>query len=185
MRRFILAILACTLLTGAPCQQAQNAPVGTPSRTSPDAAQIVQQFGPTFKPLPGFPVLTADLDGDGAEDAVVVATAENPLLDEAAFHYKVMDPYSSHFGIGDPRITRQFSAHEGPLRLVLIVHNWRAPKAKFVILNFPFDQISVTRTVLKKKTVPAIRGEELGGSRSVIYWDGKKWKWQDEGVADD
>ena len=184
MRRLIMALLACTLLAGALPHYAQIAPGGTPVRTLPDAAQIAQQFGPAFKPLPGFPVLTADFDGDGAEDAVAVATAEDPLLDEAAFHYKVVDPYSSHFGIGDPRITRQFSAHQGPSPLVLVVHNWRTPKAKFVILNFPFDKLSLSRTLVKKKTVPAIRGEELGGSRSVIYWDGKKWKWQDEGISD-
>jgi hypothetical protein len=195
MRRLITAIVAYALLAGAPLHQAQTKPAATAARnpapapphaeTSPDATQIALLFGPGFHPLSGFPVLTADLDGDGAEDAVAVATAEDPLLDEAAFQYKVVDPYSAAFGISDPRITRQFSVHQGPSQLVLVVHNWRAPKAKFVILNLPFDRLSLTRTALKKKTVPAIRAEELGGSRSIIYWDGKKWKWQDQGLSED
>jgi hypothetical protein len=174
MRRIITFLLACIAVVAA------QGPV--PAR--PDAAQITQLFGPGFHPVPGFPVLTADLDGDGAEDAVAVATADDPMLDQDAFHYKVIDPYSSSFGIGDPRITSQFSAHGDKPRLVLVVHNWRAPKAKFVILNLSFEKLSISRTRLKKKTVPAILAEEAGGFRSLVFWDGKKWKWEDGGISD-
>ena len=88
------------------------------------------------------------------------------------------------FGIGDPRITSQFSTHPGKPRLVLVVHNWRAPKAKFVILNLAFEKLSISRARLKKKTVPAILAEEMGGFRSLVYWDGRKWKWEDGGISD-
>jgi len=172
MRRILILIFAGAILALAQ----------TASSPKPNATQIAQQFGPAFHPLSGFPVLTGDLDKDGAEDAVVVATAENPLLDQAQYHFKVIDPYSSSFGLGDPSITQQFSVKADVSRYLLIVHNWRAPKAKFVVINFPFDKLSIDRVFVKKKVYPAIRGEESTGSKSVVYWDGRKWKWKDEGL---
>jgi len=175
MLRIILVLL---LLIAAACAQA--APASAPQ--APDAQQIARQFGPSFQAVSGIPALTADLEGDGAEDAVVVATSENPLLDQAEFHYRVVDPYDAAFGFGDPRITAQFSAQEPHPRLLLVVHNWRAPQQRFVIINVPFDKVSIARVLVKKKTVRAIRAEETAGMKSDLYWDGKKWKWQDAGI---
>jgi hypothetical protein len=152
----------------------------TPVLAKPDAVELAKLFGSAFTAQSEFPVLTADFDGDGAEDAVVVATAENPLLDEGEFHYKVVDPYSSYYGLGDPKVTVHFSTHVGKPHFLLVVHNWRAPKAKFVIMNFPFDKLSLSRTLVKKKPVPAIKGEEVTGETSLVFWDGKKWKWANE-----
>jgi hypothetical protein len=168
-RVIILLLLFAAIATGQ-----------TPSAAAPDPTQIAQQFGPMFTPLPGYPVLTADLDGDGFDEAVMVATAENPLLDELAFHYKVIDPYSAFFGFGDPKVTTRFAVQGEKPRYLLVVHNWRDPRAKFVILNIPFEKLSISRVLAKKKTVPAIRAEEVTGMRSALYWDGKKWKWKDE-----
>ena len=150
-----------------------------PATAPPTAAQIVQQFGPAFHADPAFPVLVADFDGDGAEDAIAVATNENPLLDELAFHYKVVDPYSSSYGFKDPKLTQQFSTEEKP-RLLLVVHDWRAPKAKFVLMIVPFEKLSLTRELVKKKPVPAVLITEDSGMKSSVYWDGKKWKWKEQ-----
>jgi hypothetical protein len=151
----------------------------TPAPPPPEAAQIVRQFGPAFHADPAFPVLVADFDGDGAEDAVAVATNENPLLDELEFHYKVADPYGAAFGFKDPKLMRRFSTEEKP-RLLLVVLNWRAPKAKFVLMSVPFEKLSLTRVLVKKRPVPAVLITEDTGMKSTMFWDGKKWKWKEE-----
>ncbi len=153
---------------------------------SPNFKQLVAlQFGGSFELL-DFPPLLFDLDGDGAEDAVIVATSKQPLLDETEFHYKVVDPYDDYFGLGDPHITAGFSpTYIGPPRLLLVVHDWRAaaPKAKFVIINLPFEKLSPGRTLRKKKPIAALSAEESGGMISTLYWDGKKYKWQPSSMS--
>jgi hypothetical protein len=149
--------------------------------SAPDVNAIVaREFGPAFHAVPGVPLLTADLDGDGAEDAVIVATAKDPLLDQAGFHYKVLDPMNAYFGFGDPKVTTQFSAPGEQPRYVLVILAWRVtPKAKFVLANLPFQKISLGRVLVKKnKTLPAIKAEDRTGE-SFVYWAGKTWKWQD------
>jgi len=145
---------------------------------------IKAQFGPSFTYLDKYPVITGDLDGDGTEDAILVtANKENALLDEAQYHYKVIDPYDEYFGWGDPRVTSTFNAHDpSQVKFVLIVSDWRAaaPKSKVVVINFPFEKLSLSRIPTKNKKrriVPALLGEDLGGLKSAIYWDGKKYKW--------
>jgi len=132
--------------------------------------------------------LTADLDGDGVEDAIIVARCKTPLADEVTHNYKVIDPYYTNYGYGDPKITAKFNASD-PLRqnLVLVIHGagkeaWRAaaPKAKFVIINLPFDTLSLSQIIYRKRTVPALglveTEQELS---SAVYWDGKKYRWSD------
>lgn len=141
------------------------------------------QAGPTWRPF-----LTADLDGDGVEDAVIVARCATPMADAGGYDYKVMDPYFSNYGYGDPKVTAQFNAGD-PNRqnLILIIHGagkdaWRAaqPKAKFVIVNAPFDSLNLTKVARKKNVIiPAISLVEAEGLVSAIYWDGKKWHWQE------
>lgn len=147
-----------------------------------DAARIAaQQFGPAFTVVSNFAPITGDLDADGAEDLVLVATAREPLLDQMDFHYKVIDPYNAYFGIGDPKITLQFAVHDGSApRVLLVVHDWRAetPKAKFVIVNLPFEHLAIARTLLKKKVVQALRVEETSGITATVYWTGKKYNWR-------
>ena len=69
---------------------------------------------------------------------------------------------------------------------MLVVHNWRAPKAKFVIINLPFDSLALGRMpIKKKKTVNTIHAVELGGLGSDVYWDGKKYKWEPSYINQD
>src|SRR3569832_1542013 len=92
---------------------AQDDPAMKPS---PELQAIVhKQFGPDFEIAwkkssgSGFkyrveakekwtPFIYADLDGDGIEDAVIVARAKAPLAGEAQFHYKVIDPFFTAYG---------------------------------------------------------------------------------------
>lgn len=134
------------------------------------------------------PFLVADLDGDGIEDAVIVARCKAPMADAGGYQYKVVDPYFANYGYGDPRITSQFNAAD-PTRqnLILIIHGagkdaWRAaePKAKFVIVNAPFDSLNLTKVARKKNVIiPALSLVEGEGLVSNLYWDGKKWRWQE------
>lgn len=157
----------------------------TPQQDAPKPQDyITAQFGASFVYLEKFPVITGDLDGDGTEDAIFVTTnKENALLDEDQYHYKVIDPYDEYFGWGDPRVTSTFNAHDpSQIKFVLIVHDWRSanPKAKLVVINLPFEKLSLSRVPTKnkkRKIAPALLAEDLGGLTSAIYWDGKKYKW--------
>ena len=190
------------ILWKAPKGQADDHP-----QPPADLAEIVKkQFGPCFEiakertatqvnylhpqtgGLPWVIFLTADLDGDGVEDAVIVARCKTPLMDEASHNYRVVDPYYTNYGYGNPRVTAQFSATD-PNRqnLVLVIHGagkeaWRAavPKAKFVFINLPFDSLSLTRVNYRKRPVVAINLiEEEEQATSAVYWDGKKYRWSD------
>jgi hypothetical protein len=195
------------ILWKAPKGQADDHP-----QIPADLAEVInKQFGSCFKlatehsvntgvkylhppqdTLPWVPFLTADLDGDGVEDAIIVARCKNPLTDEMSHNYRVIDPYYTNYGYGDPKITARFnSADPNRQNLVLVIHGagkeaWRSatPKAKFVIINLPFDSLSLTRVTYRKHPVLAvnlIEDEVQGSGSSTIFWDGKKYRWADTG----
>jgi hypothetical protein len=187
--RWIYLLLILGLAPGSLAQ--------APAKTSATAVNndfIQKQFGATCTLMAGFPTYTADLDGDGTEDAVIVAKCTNPLIDETENNFKVVDPYNSFFGYGDTKATSQF-ASEDPLargRVLLIIHGagaeaWHSarPKAKFVIINLPFRQIAVRKLMVKKKLVMAIYAEETSADQmtSAIFWDGKKYRYQPLGAG--
>ncbi len=160
-------------------------PTGTGTGPADPKAYVLAQFGPALKYLPKFPPIVADFDQDGAEDIVLVVTGKNPLLDEAEFHYKTIDPYNGFFGWGDPKDTLQFATAEAEPRFLAIVHNWKSetPKAKFVMINLVFEKMYFARYVNKKKKVlPCIEVEDRTQLTSDVFWDGKKWKWADRSL---
>jgi hypothetical protein len=147
---------------------------------------LLKQFGPDFKLVKEFPPLFGDLNGDGEEDAVLVATG-SPLGGQQEFGYKVLDPYNSYFGWGDPKVTATFeSAHPGGGRHVLIIHSWKADKvkAKFVIINLPFERLALTRVMVKKKTAWAIGAMESSALASATFWDGKNYRWRPDYMSE-
>jgi hypothetical protein len=185
--RLILVCLALSILT-----LAQQTPPASSSTV--DDAFIQKQFGSTCKLMPGPPQLKADLDGDGIEDLVVAGHCTNPLTDQAEDNFTVIDPYNQFYGYGDTKITTKFASEDPAVRglVLLVIHGagpaaWRAdkPKAKFVIINLPFKQITVKKLYVKKKTVMAIYSEETGGDHmtSTIFWDGKKYRYQPIGSS--
>src|SRR5215471_526832 len=190
------AILAC--IAGgqsSPANPPQAAPVSQPKAALPNvdlAALVKQQFGATFTLPAKFPtpVITADFDGDGIEDAAIVALSSEPFPDSFAMKYKVIDPYNAYFGMGNPGISANFSAADPDRnRQVLIIFGsgpdaWRAttPKDKFVVINLPFDEIAVGRMLIKKNKPPifVIKTREAQIMDSAVWWDAKKkrWKWE-------
>lgn len=187
-RRVVYLLCVFLALTSTVLAQTSAPPVTV------DNEFVVKDFGSTCALVAGPTVQTADLDGDGVEDAVIVARCTNPMLDQAEKNYKVVDPFNTFFGYGDPKLTTQF-ASEDPARrglALLVIHGagrdaWRspAPKAKFMIINLPFKQIVVKKLIVKKKPVMAIYANEAGGTGTVsaTFWDGKKYKYQPLGSS--
>jgi len=154
---------------------------------------IHKQFGDNCSLLPGPPQFVADLDDDGIDDLVVAAKCKNPMADKDEYSFVVADPYDSFLGYSDVKVTSTFASDEPDRRGIslLIIHGaekdaWRAekPKAKFLLINLPFKTLTVKRLALKKKTILGIYMEEKGegeDTSSVLYWDGKKYRYQQLG----
>jgi len=93
---------------------------------------------------------------------------------------------TTSFNKGDPRWAGL---------VVLIIHGngpdaWHsaAPKAKFVIINLPYKQISVRKFAMwnkQKKQLMAIFVEEGNeeNESSALYFDGKKYKYTPMGES--
>jgi len=181
--RFALVLASLCLAASVVAQQTFEPSV--------DNDFVQKQFGSNCS-LIGIPSLTADLDNDGVEDIVIPARCTSPMMDQAEENYQVVDPYNSFFGYGNPTITTQF-ATEDPARRgfsLLVIHGagaeaWHSatPKAKFMIVNVPFKSIYVKKMMVKKKERMAIYVDETGGDAmtSVLFWDGKKYRYQPMG----
>jgi hypothetical protein len=156
---------------------------------------IHKEFGDNCSLLAGPPQFVGDLDGDGVDDLVVAARCKNPMADQAEYGFLVADPYDSFLGFGDVKVTSTF-ASDAPERKgvsLLIVHGvgseaWRSdkPKPKFLLINLPFKTLSVKRLALKKKTILGVYMEEKGEGEetsSVVFWDGKKYRYQILGAS--
>ncbi len=154
---------------------------------------VHKEFGDNCSVLAGPPQFVGDLDGDGVDDLVIAARCKNPMADQGEYGFRVTDPYDSFLGFGDVKVTSTFASDEPERKGVclLIVHGvgpeaWRSDKEKpkFLMINLPFKTITVKRLVLKKKTVLGIYMEEKGegeSTSSVIFWDGKKYRYQQLG----
>jgi protein-disulfide isomerase len=181
-----VAILAAVLVA------AQSSPA-TNSADKDERAQLAalvkQQFGSTFTLPEKFPtpLITGDFDGDGVEDVAIVADSKEPIPDSYAFKYDVADPYGAYFGFGNPAIASTFNATDPRYNHTILVifgagpEAWHAatPKAKFVIINVPFDNITTGRILLKKGKPPifVIRAVESQIMDSNVFYDAKKKKW--------
>jgi len=194
-RRVLLPVLAL-LITSAFAQKKQPPPPPAHA-THPSPAVtdefIHKQFGENCSLLAGPEQFVADLDGDGNDDLVVAARCKNPMADKDEYSFTVSDPYDTFLGYGDVKLTSTFASDAPDRRGVslLIIHGaekdgWRSdkPTAKFLMINLPFKTVTVKRLALKKKTVLGIYMEEVGegeSTSSVLFWDGKKYKYSQLG----
>src|SRR5262249_14955174 len=111
------------------------------------------------------------------------------LPDSYSFKYDVSDPYYSYFGVGNPKFTSSFKADPEHAHHLLVIfgigkEGWHAavPKAKFVLINVPFDTVELGRMFVSKKKPPifVIKALESRIMDSAVFWDAKKkhWRWQ-------
>jgi hypothetical protein len=191
-RLVIFVATSCMCLSGMLTAQ----PASLPPSTKPavDNDFVHKQFGSTCS-LIGIEPVKADLDSDGIEDIVIPARCTNPMMDQVEDSFVVVDPYNSFFGYGNPKITTQFSSDDPERRgySLLVIHGagadaWHSatPKAKFLIVNLPYKDITVKKLAIKKKrTIMGIFDEETGGDQatSVVYWDGKRYKYMPLGSS--
>jgi hypothetical protein len=192
--RILLVLLM--IAAGSATLSAEKKPLPPPpahARTPSPAVMddyVHKEFGDNCSLLAGPPQFVGDLDGDGVDDLVIAARCKNPMADQAEYGFVVADPYNSFMGFGNVKITSTF-ASDVPERKgvsLLIVHGvgseaWRSDKEKpkFLLINLPFKTLTVKRLALKKKTVLGIYMEEKGegeATASVIFWDGKKYRYQ-------
>ena len=196
-----LLLTACVAAAQSPQTSRPAAPAA--SATSIDVTQLAaivkQQFGDTFTIPPKFssPFIAADFDGDSVEDVAIVADSKDPLPDSYDFKYVVADPYNAYFGMGNPRISALFgSADRSRNHSLLVIFGagkeaWRSatPKAKFVLINIPFDTVEAGRMLTRKKNTPpifVIKAVESQLMDSAVWFDAKrkKWHWEPGGVRD-
>ena len=149
---------------------------------------VHKEFGDNCSLLAGPPQFVGDLDGDGVDDLIIAARCKNPMADQAEYGFHVTDPYNS--GFGDVKLTSTFNSDVPDRKGVslLIVHGvgkdaWRSDKEKpkFLLINLPFQTLTVKRLALKKRTVLGIYMEERGegeATSSVLFWDGKRYHYQ-------
>jgi len=170
------------------------APTHAKSPSPPVTNELIhQQFGDNCSLMAGMPQFVADLDADGVEDLVVAARCKNPMADKDEYSFTVADPYNSFLGYSDIKVTSSFASDEPERRglSLLIIHGaekdaWRSekPKAKFLLINIPFKTLSVKKLVQKKKNLLGIYMEETGEGEqtsSMLFWDGKKYRYQQLG----
>jgi len=198
-RKLFLLPAVALLLTIAAADQKKQPPPPPAHAKSPSPAVtdelIHKQFGDNCSLLAGPPQFVADLDDDGIDDLVVAARCKNPMADKDEYSFVVADPYDTFLGYSDIKVTSTF-ASDAPERRgisLLIIHGaekdaWRAetPKAKFLLINLPSKSLTVKRLALKKKTILGIYMEETGegeDTSSVVFWDGKKYRYQLLGSA--
>lgn len=189
----LLSVFALSLTVAAAAQKKPQPPPPAHAKSPSPAVTdelIHKQFGENCSLLPGPPQFVADMDDDGIEDLVVAARCKNPMADKDEYSFVVADPYDSFLGYSDVKVTSTFASDEPDRRGIslLIIQGagndgWRAekPKAKYLLINLPFRTLTVKRLALKKKTILGIYMEEKGegeDTSSVIFWDGKKYRYE-------
>jgi len=187
----LLSVLA-TALTASAGKKLPPPPPAPAKSPTPAVTNdyIHKEFGDNCSVLGGPPQFVGDLDGDGIDDLVIAGRCKNPMADQAEYGFIVADPYDSFLGFGNVKITSTFQS-DAPERkgvCLLVVHGvgkdaWRSdkPKPKFVLINLPFKTLTMKKLALKKRVVLGVYMEEQGegeATSSVVFWDGKKYRYQ-------
>jgi hypothetical protein len=189
---FVVLALACASASFAADKKQPPPPPAHATVPSPAVTNeyIHKEFGDNCTVMADEPQFVGDLDGDGVDDLVIAARCKNPLADQSEFAFHVTDPFDSYLGYGNVKVTSGFASDDPERKgiCLLIVHGvgseaWRSdkPKPKFVLINIPFKTLTVKKLTTKKKTVLGVYMEEKGegeATASVVFWDGKKYRYE-------
>jgi hypothetical protein len=192
LRLFVVLVFAAASASFAADKKEPPPPPAHATTPSPAVtdAYIHKEFGDNCAVMADEPQFVGDLDGDGVNDLVIAARCKNPLADQSEYGFHVSDPFNTFNGYGDVKVTSGFASDDPERKgiCLLIVHGvgaegWRSdkPKSKFVLINLPFKTLTVKRLATKKKTVLGVYMEEKGegeATASVVFWDGKKYRYQ-------
>jgi hypothetical protein len=191
-----LALVVFVIAAGSARLAAEKKPQPPPPAhaTSPVPAvtdeYVHKEFGDNCSVLGGPPQFVGDLDGDGVDDLVIAARCKNPMADQAEYGFqrdrslrqlsRLSATSKSH--LPSPRTPERKGV------CLLIVHGvgpeaWRSdkPKPKFLLINLPFKTLTVKRLALKKRPSWAFTWKskvKAKATSSVIFWDGKKYRYQ-------
>lgn len=193
----LLPVFALLVIVPSSAEKKQPPPPAHATHPSPSVTNdfIHKQFGENCSLLDGPAQFVGDLDGDGIDDLIVAAKCKNPMADKDEYGFSVADPYDNFLGFGDVKVTSTFASDEPDRRGIslLIIHGagkdaWRSatPKAKFLLINLPFKTLTVKRLATKKRTMLGVYMEEQGegeDTSSVLYWDGKKYRYTQLGSS--
>jgi hypothetical protein len=192
-RVFLVALAIAAMSATLAAKSKEPPPPPAPAKSPVPAVTdeyVHKEFGDDCSLLPGAPQYVGDLDGDGVEDLMVAARCKNPMVDQTEYGFRVVDPYDSFLGFGNVKITSTFTSDEPGRKgiCLLVVHGvgaeaWRStkPKPKYMMINLPFKSLAVKRLALRKRTVLGIFMEEQGEGEqttSVVFWDGRKYRYQ-------
>ncbi|HTU40798.1 MAG TPA: hypothetical protein VMF10_03760 [Candidatus Aquilonibacter sp.] len=201
LRVLSVALVAVTMAAALSTFAADKKPAPLPPAHAQSPVPAVtneyvhKEFGDNCSLLPGVGQFVGDLDGDGIDDLVLAARCKNPMADQGEYGFRVSDPFDSDFGYGNVKVTSGFISEDPDRKdiVLLIVHGvgpqaWRSDKEKpkFLLINLPFSAVTVKRLALRKRTVLGVymEGEEEGEQvSSVVFWDGKKYRYQSLGSA--
>lgn len=193
----LLPVFALLVIVPSSAEKKQPPPPAHATHPSPSVTNdfIHKQFGENCSLLDGPAQFVGDLDGDGIDDLIVAAKCKNPMADKDEYGFSVADPYDNFLGFGDVKVTSTFASDEPDRRGIslLIIHGagkdaWHSatPKAKFLLINLPFKTLTVKRLATKKRTMLGVYMEEQGegeDTSSVLYWDGKKYRYTQLGSS--
>jgi hypothetical protein len=192
IRCFLLILIAFASIASNATKKPLPPPPAPAKSPTPAVTDeyIHKEFGENCSLLGGPPQFVGDLDGDGVDDLVVAARCKNPMIDQGDYGFTVIDPYDRFLGFGDVKVTSTFASDEPERKGVclLVVQGvgaeaWRSSKTKtkFVMINLPFKTLAVKKLTLKKRTVLGVFMEERGegeNTSSVVFWDGKRYRYQ-------
>src|SRR5512141_243571 len=116
-RFFVLTLLAGCAWAQEPSPKASASP-------KVNDEFVHRQFGNSCALDPKFTPMTADLNGDGIEDLVIVGRCKNALIDQDEKNFKVIDPMNSFFGYGNPKVTSTMGQQDPRLKgiSILVIH---------------------------------------------------------------
>ncbi len=189
----------CCILASINAHAIASAIPESNSSSAIDAA-VQTSFGSMVEPVKGFKpyFLTGDFNGDGVQDALVVVRVKGARA-QLPKDVRFMNPFSDLPGID--------SSKENRLALA-IIHDWKAPQPKAKILligDSPVLALQYERAVsgraedasdllsLMKRHGPRPKDQkfpriakgdvillstEVGGD-GMLYWDGKRYRWED------